>query len=157
MLIAFILQNHRSKTDECQYPSPITRSPSSSSLHSLLYSRGSHSKEWERLSFVVSTHALLLIFFSHCSNNPIEYSFEVNQFPLFQFEAQKEETRATPFFSLSLSLELSASSCLSFACLLHFPFHTCFNLYHSPPEGVVGSNTYCLRSPSFARCIYVTL
>lgn len=109
------------------------------------------------ISFVVSTHALLLIFFSHCSNNPIEYSFEVNQFPLFQFEAQKEETRATPFFSLSLSLELSASSCLSFACLLHFPFHTCFNLYHSPPEGVVGSNTYCLRSPSFARCIYVTL
>ena len=64
------------------------------------------------ISFVVSTHALLLIFFSHCSNNPIEYSFEVNQFPLFQFEAQKEEeeeeTRATPFFSLSLSL----SSCL---------------------------------------------
>lgn len=55
------------------------------------------------ISFVVSTHALLLIFFSHCSNNPIEYSFEVNQFPLFQFEAQKEETRATPFFSLSLS------------------------------------------------------
>lgn len=43
----------------------------------------------------VSTHVngVLLIFFSRLlartPGNPIEYSFEVNQFPLFQFEAQR--------------------------------------------------------------------
>lgn len=91
--------------------------------HGLL-SRHINARQWSPLNIFLSFP---------CSNvgNPIEYSFEVNQFPLFQFEAQRSLCK------------LSLRSRVSFLSYL-------FRLVPSQhyPEGVVGSNTSCPLLPA---------
>lgn len=63
---------------------------------------------------------------------------------LTSFHCSNSWFKGTHVSVLSLSLSF-------LACILPFPSHACSNLYHSLPEGVVGTNT--ARAPFFARCI----
>lgn len=152
-VVVLIPPNRSSATFECQYPSPsISYSILFDSLLSFvlegaterigkrgvvedrshvhqahthgLLSRHINARQWSPLNIFLSFP---------CSNvgNPIEYSFEVNQFPLFQFEAQRSLCK------------LSLRSRVSFLSYL-------FRLVPSQhyPEGVVGSNTSCPLLPA---------